>query len=57
MRGKNCNTIFYYIKNQSLALDLVIVFETIKTVLFQPQAEDEKREKVEKEKGKKFRWF
>ena len=24
----------YYIKNQSLALDLVIVFETIKTVLF-----------------------
>jgi lipopolysaccharide/colanic/teichoic acid biosynthesis glycosyltransferase len=24
----------YYIKNQSLALDLVIVFETVKTVLF-----------------------
>jgi lipopolysaccharide/colanic/teichoic acid biosynthesis glycosyltransferase len=24
----------YYIKNQSLALDLVILFETIKTVLF-----------------------
>ncbi|MFM9903593.1 MAG: sugar transferase, partial [Pyrinomonadaceae bacterium] len=24
----------YYIKNQSLALDLVIIFETVKTVLF-----------------------
>ena len=24
----------YYIKNQSLALDVIIVFETIKTVLF-----------------------
>jgi lipopolysaccharide/colanic/teichoic acid biosynthesis glycosyltransferase len=24
----------YYIKNQSLALDLVIVFDTVKTVLF-----------------------
>ncbi|NOT47572.1 MAG: sugar transferase, partial [Acidobacteria bacterium] len=24
----------YYIKNQSLALDAIIIFETIKTVLF-----------------------
>jgi lipopolysaccharide/colanic/teichoic acid biosynthesis glycosyltransferase len=24
----------YYIKNQTLALDIIIVFETVKTVLF-----------------------